>query len=118
MGEKTDRLVALSAGADPDDADLIVALAGLSHESLDRSPKKNWVENSGQLPAYIQHIAKDLHEERGMPLSRAIATAISRVKVWAAGGDHVKPDTQAKAVKALAEWEALKAKNKARQAAK
>jgi hypothetical protein len=117
VGHKTDRLVALSAGADADEADLIVALA-LAHESLDRSPKKNWVENSGQLPAYIEHIAKDLHEERGMPLSRAIATAISRVKVWAAGGDHVKPDTQAKAAQAVAEWEALKAKNKARQAAK
>lgn len=83
----------------------------LAHESLDRSPRSNWVEKAGQLPAYIQHIAKDLHEERGMDMSRAIATAISRCKVWAAGGDGVKPDTQAKAAKAIAEWEALKAKS-------
>ena len=46
-----------------------------------------------------------------MDMSRAIATAISRCKVWAAGGDGVKPDTQAKAAKAIAEWEALKAKS-------
>jgi hypothetical protein len=117
MGEKMDRLVALSAGVEEDDAEMILSLA-MGHESLDRSPKKNWVENAGQLPAYIQHIAKDLHEERGMPLSRAIATAISRCKAWAAGGDNVKPDTRAKAAKAIAEWEALKAKNKAKQAAK
>lgn len=118
MGDRMDRLVALSAGTDPEDTDLILQLAGLAHESLDRSPKKNWVENAGQLPAYIEHIAKDLNEEKGMPLSRAIATAISRCKVWAAGGGNVKPDTKAKAAQALSEWEALKAKNKAKQAAK
>lgn len=84
---------------------------------LDRSPKKNWVENAGGLPKYIEDIALAL-ERDGMPLSRAIPTAISRVKKWAAGGDDVKADTRAKAAKALAAWEALKSKNKAKSGAK
>jgi hypothetical protein len=88
----------------------------LSRGLLDRSPKKNWVEESGGLPKYIEDIAHDLHTERGMSISRAIATAISKVKKWAAGGDDVKPDTRAKAAKAVAEWEALRAKNAARRA--
>lgn len=89
----------------------------MAHESLNRSPKKNWVEMAGQLPAYIQHIANDLHQEQGMPLERAIPTAIAAVKRWAAGGGNVKPETRAKAAKAVAEWEALKAKSRARAAA-
>lgn len=81
---------------------------------LDRSPKHNWVEDNGGLPKYIEHIANDLHTERGMDISRAIAVAISRVKMWAAGGGGVKPDTKAKSVKAVAEWEAMKAKARAK----
>ena len=50
-----------------------------------------------------------------MPLSRAIATAISRVRRWARGGGGVNADTVAKAQKALAEWEKLKAKNRVRK---
>lgn len=79
-------------------------------DSLDRSPKKNWVENAGQLPAYIREIATSLESKRGMDLSRAIATAISRCKVWAAGGGDVRPDTRAKAQRAIADWNALKAR--------
>lgn len=89
----------------------------LAHEPLNRSPKKNWVEMVGQLPAYIQHIAKDMHEQKGMPLSVAIPTAIAAVKRWAAGGGDVNADTRAKAQAAVAEWEALKAKAAARRAA-
>src|SRR6266487_5477521 len=66
-----------------------------------------------QLPAFIQHLANELMAQRGMPESEAIATAISQCKKWAAGGENVKPETQAKAATAIAEWEALKAKNKA-----
>ena len=84
-----------------------------SSASLDRSPKKNWVENSGELPAYVREIARSI-EKTGKTLSQAIAIAISRIKAWAAGGDNVSAKTRAKAAKALAAWEALKAKNKAR----
>jgi hypothetical protein len=82
----------------------------LGHESLDRSPKKNWVERAGQLPAAIQHMAKDIHEERGLPLDQAIPIAISQAKKLAAKGNQ-------KYVRAVAEWEALKAKNAAKKAA-
>lgn len=88
-----------------------------SSASLDRSPRKNWVENSGELPAYVREIARSI-EKTGKTLSQAISIAISRIKVWSAGGDGVTAKTQAKAVKALAQWEALKARNKARKTVK
>lgn len=47
-------------------------------------------------------------------MEQSIAIAISRIKVWAAGGGNVSAKTQAKAAKALGEWESLKSKNKAR----
>lgn len=89
-------------------------VAVISKGRLDRSPKENWVEAAGGLPKYIERIAHALHTERGMPISRAIAVAINRVKMWAAGGENVDADTRAKAAKAVAEWQALKAKNKAK----
>lgn len=82
---------------------------------LDWSPKENWVERAGGLPRYVEDIALALIRERGMPRSRAIAVAISRVKLWAAGGGDVNADTRAKAAKAVAEWTALKAKNRAKK---
>lgn len=88
-----------------------------SSASLDRSPKKNWVENAGNLPPYIRKLARAI-EKNGHSLSSAIAIAISRVKAWAAGGDDVDADTRAKAAKALAQWESLKAKNKAKKVVK
>jgi len=72
--------------------------------------KNLWKHKGWQLPAYIQHIANDLREKRGMTESRAISTAVAVVKRWAAGGGNVHPDTRAAAAKAVAEWEALKAR--------
>lgn len=83
-----------------------------SRASLDRSPKKNWVEKAGQLPGYIREIARSI-EKTGKTLAQAIAIAISRCKVWATG-KGVNKDTQAKAAAAIAEWEKLKAKNAAK----
>lgn len=81
-----------------------------AYPDLERKPgKQNWVDHAGGLPDYIERIAKHLHYEQGMSISRAIATAVSTVKRWAAGGGDVKPDTRAKAAKAVAEWEAKKA---------
>lgn len=101
---------------DQDDHNLTILLAS-SSASLDRSPKKNWVENAGNLPPYVRKVARGI-EKSGRPLSQAIAIAIGRIKKWAAGGDDVDADTRAKAQKALAQWEALKAKNKAKQVVK
>lgn len=98
--------------ANIDDYELILMLS--SGCSLDSSPKKNWVEKSGGLPNYICKIAKGVMKS-GKSKSQAIAIAVSRVKKWAAGGDGVEADTKAKAAKAVAQWEALKTKNKKKQ---
>jgi hypothetical protein len=95
----------------------LVLLLG-SSASLDKSPKVNWVEKYGGLPPYVREIARSIHEKRGQSLDHAIAIAISRIKLWAAGVGNVKPDTQAKAAKALAQWEALKARAGAARAVK
>ena len=87
-----------------------------SSASLDRSPKKNWVENTGELPAYVREIARSI-EKTGKSLESAIAIAISRIKVWATG-KGVSAQVQVKAAKALAEWEALKAKAKGKKSVK
>lgn len=83
---------------------------------LDRSPKKNWVENTGQLPPYIRAIAHALIRA-GHPTDEAISIALSRIKAWIAD-PKTTADTKEKASKALAQWEALRAANKARMAAK
>lgn len=100
---------------DVDDFTLVVALAaGGGGCSLDSSPGKNWVENAGGLPDYICRIAKAVMKS-GKSKSSAIAIAVSRVKKWAAGGSDVDADTRAKAAKAVAQWEKLKGKNKAKK---
>jgi len=102
---------------DTEDFSLTILLAS-SSASLDRSSKKNWVENTGSgLPPYVRKIARGV-EKSGRPLSQAIAIAIGRIKKWAAGGDGVDADTQAKAAAALKSWNALKAKNKSKKVVK
>lgn len=95
------------------DLDLIVAFAGCS---LDEKPGSNWVEKAGSLPDYICRIARAI-KKTGKTTSQAISIAVSRVKVWATG-KGVDAKTQAKATAAVAQWEKLKAKNKAKTAAK
>lgn len=79
--------------------------------------KSNWVEAGGGLPSYIRRIAEHLFGQ-GHTVSQAIAIAVSQVKKWAAGGENVKPDTRAKAAAAVAAWEGVKAKSKAKSALK
>lgn len=74
---------------------------------LNRSPKKNWVEKRGGLPKYIERVAKQM-EAKGYPRRKAIQLAIGIIKRWARGGGGVKPDIQAQAAKALAQWTAMK----------
>lgn len=105
-----------------DDQDLIMALAGCSLETA-KGDKDNWIERAGSggrggsLPGYIERIACAIMRG-GKSKSSAIAIAVSRAKKWAAGGDDVDPKTVAKASKAVAQWEALKAKNAAKQLVK
>lgn len=96
MGESIDKLVELSAKG-----------------RLDWSPKSNWVEDVGGLDPYLEDIAVALMRDQGYDRSRAIATAWSKIRKWAAGGDNVKPDTKAKAAKAVANMERKRAKAKA-----
>jgi hypothetical protein len=87
-----------------------------SRASLDRSPKKNWVENSGGLPMYIRRIANHLHQESGKEIGVAIAIAVNAAKRMCSSGDlnfpgvqHVNAKSQAEACAAVAEWEKKKA---------
>lgn len=83
---------------------------------LERVPgKQNWVDQTGGLPKYIEKIADSLHRKRGFTISRAIATAVSMCKRWARGGENVNADTRAKAAAAIAQWEAKKARAKAKR---
>lgn len=93
------------------------------YPGLDRKPGvSNWVDRAGGLPSYIERIAKHLHYEKGMSISRAIATAVNTVKRWARMGKvakygdpnhkHVTVATAAAAAAAVAEWEAKKASGK------
>lgn len=84
-------------------------------ETLDRSPKHNWVEDSGGLPQYIERIAQHLHA-KGMQIGYAIATAVNVVKKACASGDlnypgiqHENAGSQAEACAAVADWERKKA---------
>lgn len=87
-----------------------------SRESLDRSPRKNWVENSGGLPMYIRRIANHLHKEKGMQIGHAIATAVNAARKMCASGDtnwpgkqQVNAGSQSEACEAIADWERKKA---------
>lgn len=74
-------------------------------EPFSRSRTSNWVARRGGLPPYVQHIAHDIMEKRGMPESRAISIAIGVVKNPPASWDA---NAKAAAAKAAAEWEAKK----------
>lgn len=77
-----------------------------THPTLERSPKKNWVEGVGGLPDFIERVAKHIfYDSPGYTISRAIAAAVSQVKKWAAKGN-------AKAIRAVAQWQSKKARAK------
>ena len=96
------------------------------YPDLERAPGKadNWVEKAGGLPDYIERIAKHLHYEKGKAIGHSIAIAVNQVKRWCSGGtvsstkgptksQNVSAATKAKACKAVAEWNAKRAKSKA-----
>lgn len=100
-----------------DDLGLIWEFSSVKLCSLATAPGSddNWIERAGgSLPNYVCQIAKGIMRS-GKSKDAAIAIAISRIKKWAAGGDDVNADTRAKAAVALAQWTALKAKNKSKQ---
>ena len=68
----------------------------------------NWVEAEGGLPSYMERIAKHVQNDSGYTLSHAIATAVSQTRKRAAKGNP-------EAIKALAQWERMKAARKAKR---
>ncbi len=74
-----------------------------------RSRSSNWVARSGGLPRYIRIVAHGL-QRKGKTESEAIRLAIGIVKNWASGQGHVSPKVRAAAVKAIAQWEAMRAR--------
>lgn len=79
-----------------------------------RSNGANWVErskpgNTGSLPEYIRIIRNGIMKQ-GKSEGQATALAVAAVKRWASGRGGVSAKVKAAAAKALAEWEAMKAK--------
>lgn len=88
--------------------------------ALNWSPRANWVDRAGGLPAYINSVAVAL-VRGGMPRERAIPTAVNVVRKTCATGHWrgdgkapVSPAIRAAACKAAAEWEAKKTVNMTR----
>lgn len=76
-----------------------------------------WGHKDMQLPAYVQNVAHGILRT-GITKSRAIAIAIGKIRDWAEGKGDVSPEVRAASVKAIAEWEALRAKARASRAAR
>jgi hypothetical protein len=70
----------------------------------------NWVTKNGGLPLYIRAVAH-AQKRAGMSETQAVVLAIGVIRRWAKGEGNVTPATRARAAKALAEWDALKAKS-------
>ena len=71
--------------------------------------RQNWVDKAGGLPRYIRMVAHALMRQ-GHSKARAIAIAVATMKRWASGVGDVTAKVRAAAAKAVAEWEAMKAK--------
>src|SRR5688500_2047315 len=69
--------------------------------------RQNWVDKAGGRPRSVRLVAPALTRKR-LPTHRARPSALHRSKRRAAGLDDVRPQVQAAAAAALAEWEAKK----------
>lgn len=128
-----DDIDALTAALNPHDPDVMHgrvlaarirrgsrgSLAAASAASLDRKPGTNWVEEDTKgLPGLIRRVARHI-EDSGRPLDEAIPAAVNWVKHVCSTGDvenfpgrqNVNAPSRAAACRAVAEWNALKARN-------
>lgn len=83
---------------------------------------RNWITaskpgNRGQLPAYIQNVRNAIMRD-GTPESDATGIAIGRVRDWSEGKGNVSPEVRAAAAKAIAEFDAMRGKSKAKNSIK
>lgn len=105
-----------------DESGKLAKASGRALPGLDRSAKKNWVDQTGGLPDLIDRAARHLHFERGRSISAAVATAVNWAKKGCATGRafggkvKVSKAAQARMCKAVAEWEAKKAAARVKKA--
>lgn len=102
-------------------------LSSIAKGALERVPgKQNWVDRVGGFPPgnWIYRAAIHIHE-KGASIGTAIATAVNAAKKMCSTGDtnwpghqQVNAPSQADACKAVAEWEAMKARAAAKGLAK
>lgn len=97
----------ITASGAPDDID--------DDDDFEMPEEYNWVDDCGGLPNYIKRISRHLRR-KGMTESHAIATAVNAVKKMCATGDTNFPGRQsvsdmsrARACRAVAQWERLRA---------
>lgn len=90
--------------------ELSAKTAGYSSTHSPLGTEGLWKHKGWQLPAYIQNVAKGVLKT-GKTRSEAIAIAIGTVRKWASGGGDVSAEVRAASAKAIAEWEALKARS-------
>lgn len=82
----------------------------INESSLNRSPKKNWVEKAGGLPPYVRGVARGIAKKHGGPVtSKDIKIAVARMKLWSVKSKN--PAVRAAAAKAVAQWEASKGRH-------
>ncbi len=96
------------------------ACAEATKGRLDRSPRANWVEEEGGLPDYIDRIAKHL-VDKGFPVSQAVPVAINAARRMCRSGElnfpgsqRANPGSRAQACAAIAQWDAMRARARAR----
>lgn len=91
---------------------VVLAPAGNRYDTSPLGLGKNWITENGGLDPFHRAIAHALVRS-GHDESSAIQIALGAIKRWAAGGGNVSGKTRAKAAKALARWEELRAKARA-----
>lgn len=111
-GDGQEALYAPALASDAPAVELSAKTAGYSatHSPLGRPGGPGlWGHKGWQLPAYVQNVAKGIMES-GATRSKAIEIAVGKIRDWAQGRGNVSPEVRAASVKAIAEWEALKAR--------
>ena len=73
-----------------------------------------WNQPGLQLPAYIQNVVKGIMKS-GKSRGEAIPIAIGRIRGWAGGQGNVSPEVRAASAKAIAEWDAERARTKGKK---
>lgn len=86
------------------------------HPPIPKSHGTNWIEQAGGMPKIMECVARALYWGRGVASgdkNRAYKMAVGIVEDWAAGRRGAKPQTQAEAISAVADWNRKRAKARA-----